>query len=141
MKLFKIFIALAFLIIFASPTLAAEFDPIGDLYSNDTLLNLDLPIDSSNGGTIEDFSSEESPLVKLPAQQTNTLPIFLKNERNASTPRFALNQQDIPAKISSFSYALHSTINLSPTGPEATFLIALFLAFPATWIFRKFLNV
>ncbi|MFH1545801.1 MAG: hypothetical protein ABIE14_00290 [Patescibacteria group bacterium] len=179
MELFKIFLALALLAIFSNPTFAEEFDPVGDLYSEDALLNLNLPadfdeenaaaeesatpvfefppdetetsatapandiaeIEIGSGGAIGDYPPEESSPVKSLAPQTSVPPIFFEDEENMSAPQFAPEQQDILSEISSFFYDSPATTDLSSTGPEATFLIALLLTLPAAWIFkRKFLN-
>ncbi len=78
MKLFRTFLALIFFTIFASPALAEEFDPIGDLYSNDALLNLDLSADFE----MENSAFEESaiPVFELPPAETETLAAIPAND-------------------------------------------------------------
>ncbi|MBU1089628.1 hypothetical protein KKF38_02445 [Patescibacteria group bacterium] len=70
MELFKIFLALALLAIFSNPTFAEEFDPVGDLYSEDALLNLDLPADFEEENSVAEESA--TPVFEFPPDETET---------------------------------------------------------------------
>ena len=161
MKFLKIFLALVLIAIISNPAFADEFDPVSDLYSEDALLNLDLPADFEEEFPVE---MSEAPVFESPFAgetiETPTPPSAndpeevetgsggaiedYSSEISTIKSPVSLSQPSDPAsaisKISSFSYTSRSAAILAPTGPEAAFSIALLLTLPAAWALRKFSN-
>ncbi len=160
-KFFKFFLVFILTTLFSGSAYAEEFDPLADLYSNDVLLDLDLPTD------FEEETPQYEPLAPITTPATPAvIPMVPTNfivgsggaieERTISPASFSApkpstfldanlpnesTRTNLSGGIASYSYSSHSSASLSPTGPETAFAFALILAFPLAWTFRKLFNV
>jgi hypothetical protein len=145
-KLSKIFLAFALVSnLLIAPVLAAEFDPIADLAADtteaDSLLGLDLPSDLGEVTPILDIDIPTAastipssiPIITDENFELGSGGVIDIKKINPTQPTSLATS----GEIISVSYAPHAQVDLTPTGPEAAWAIALLLALPLAWIWKK----